>query len=620
MTSGAPEIVAALFMALLNSFWQGVAAATLYAVLYPLFKHPQAKYLLAMTAFAAMPVAFLTTFGIALSQMAGGAQSNSGLQFANAQFEWYFVVCWSIGVCLFGLRLLGGWCWLRMTIVRHAQEAPPELQRVFVALRRRLGVSSRVRLRISDSINNAVALGVVQPLVLLPLSMLSGASPDVVRAALVHELSHLRRFDHIAVVFQAIGESLLFFHPAIWWLSKETRRLREYRCDDDSIEVFGDKHAYARVLVALEEQRSTYYRPKLAMNGGNLMDRIEKIFSPQGRAGSAPLGFPALMLTLLLGVTLVSLSHSEEQRSEKPMLDHQRVSIRWLPDSVSRWRDQIEIAARRHQVPADFLALVLLVESNGNEKAVSSNGAQGLMQVMPATAQLIASRRGMEDFGPEQLLEPETNIDFGAWYLAEQMSLFSSHGDDVLPLAIAAYNAGPKAVQASLAGDGDLAEETRHYRDRVMRMWSERHQPRSSVLPKDTQSTTQPKTSVVPVIGYVSSRFGAVGKNQIIHTGTDIVAPAGTPVQSALAGTVRAVGEDDKRGKFVIVEHPKGVETRYYHMNKIVAQEAARVRVGDVIGEVGSTGQSTGPHLHFEIRQDGTPVSPGPYGFEFGSK
>ncbi len=614
------NIVPALYAALLNSVWQGVAAALVYVALCSAFRSYQAKYLLALTAFAALPTAFILTFGNAYLQSAASLPIETTRQLEGSRFQWYLAALWFIGATLLGLRLMGGWIWLQATIVRTAVQAPPEIQKLFETLRSTLKLSSRVCLRVSNALNTPVAVGVLRPMVLIPVSLLSGTPPDALRAILIHELSHLRRLDHIAVLFQVIGEALLFFHPAVWWLSKETRRLREYRCDSDSIEILGDKHAYAKVLLALEEQRSASYLLKLAMNGGDLMDRITKIYEPKLVARRVALGFTTLVLTVLMGITAVSLSYGEDRRLEAQEIADQRVNIRWLPSSVTQWRDHIEAAASRHQVPADMLALVLLAESNGDKDAVSRYGARGLMQVMPRTGQLIAARRGIDNFNPDQLLEPATNIDFGAWYLAEQMALFSEHGENALPLAVAAYNAGPRAVREHLSDGKALSEETARYRDTVMTMWNDRNKPHSGSLRKGSgKAVTQPQNFVMPVAGYISSGFGSVGKNSVLHTGTDIVAPTGTLVHSAIAGTVSTVGEDQKRGRFVVVEHADGLETRYYHMSKVIVGEDAAVEAGDLIGEVGSTGQSTGPHLHFEIRENGKPVSPLAHGFFSGT-
>jgi murein DD-endopeptidase MepM/ murein hydrolase activator NlpD len=94
------------------------------------------------------------------------------------------------------------------------------------------------------------------------------------------------------------------------------------------------------------------------------------------------------------------------------------------------------------------------------------------------------------------------------------------------------------------------------------------------------------------------------------HTGADIHAQAGTPVHAAGAGVVVFAGRQGGYGNIVYVDHGGGVVTRYAHLRKIVTHKEAAVAAGDLIGEVGATGRATGPHLHFEVRLDGSPVDP----------
>ena len=97
------------------------------------------------------------------------------------------------------------------------------------------------------------------------------------------------------------------------------------------------------------------------------------------------------------------------------------------------------------------------------------------------------------------------------------------------------------------------------------------------------------------------------------HNGIDLAAPTGTPIYATADGYVSKAGPFSSYGNYVSIEHGAGLETRYAHMSRVVAHEGARVQKGDLIGYVGSTGRSTGPHLHYEIRVDGNPVNPIPY-------
>ncbi|MBO8159640.1 M23 family metallopeptidase [Thermosyntropha sp.] len=110
-------------------------------------------------------------------------------------------------------------------------------------------------------------------------------------------------------------------------------------------------------------------------------------------------------------------------------------------------------------------------------------------------------------------------------------------------------------------------------------------------------STVRAGKLIWPVYGTITSPFGARGGR---HTGVDIAARTGTPIKAADSGTVIFAGWQGGYGKFVIVDHGNGIVTRYAHCNKIYVSTGQRVNRGDVIASVGSTGNSTGPHLHFE--------------------
>jgi len=122
-----------------------------------------------------------------------------------------------------------------------------------------------------------------------------------------------------------------------------------------------------------------------------------------------------------------------------------------------------------------------------------------------------------------------------------------------------------------------------------------------------------PIATPVPSEG-VSSGFGArrdpILGTPAFHPGMDLVAIFGTPIRAAADGRVDFAGPDGGYGNMVEIDHGNGLKTRYGHMSKILVKQGVFVHEGDVIGRVGSTGRSTGPHLHYEVRVDSEPVDP----------
>jgi murein DD-endopeptidase MepM/ murein hydrolase activator NlpD len=114
-----------------------------------------------------------------------------------------------------------------------------------------------------------------------------------------------------------------------------------------------------------------------------------------------------------------------------------------------------------------------------------------------------------------------------------------------------------------------------------------------------------------PVQGAVTSEFGP--RWGTMHRGLDIAAGTGTPVQAAGAGTVRSAGWQNGYGNTVVIDHGDGTSTLYAHNSSLAVQAGQRVEAGTVISKVGSTGDSTGPHLHFEVQVNGEKIDPRPW-------
>jgi murein DD-endopeptidase MepM/ murein hydrolase activator NlpD len=120
-----------------------------------------------------------------------------------------------------------------------------------------------------------------------------------------------------------------------------------------------------------------------------------------------------------------------------------------------------------------------------------------------------------------------------------------------------------------------------------------------------------------PVPGGISSPFGPryhpILHYTRVHSGADMSAGSGTPIHACRSGVVVIAGSQGGYGNAVVIDHGGGMATLYAHQSSIATSVGAHVAAGQVIGYVGSTGMSTGPHLHFEVRLSGNPVDPAPY-------
>jgi beta-lactamase regulating signal transducer with metallopeptidase domain len=218
------------------------------------------------------------------------------------------ILCWSAGAALMAARLLLGLAWVRRRSRADAYRPDPAWQAVLDRLAARLGITRKVILGLVDDLSSPVTAGFLRPLVLVPAALATGMAPQLLEALLAHELAHVRRHDYLVNLLQSAIEILLFYHPAVWWLSHRIRIERELIADDLAASVLGEPRRLALALSELDLlQLST---PQLApgAHGGNLMSRIKRLVRPQ----SEPLGssFAWKLALPALGLALTAALHA----------------------------------------------------------------------------------------------------------------------------------------------------------------------------------------------------------------------------------------------------------------------------------------------------------------------
>lgn len=162
-------------------------------------------------------------------------------------------IFWIVGVAGLSLRLFASWLGLR-TLKRSATEPLPRLLGAIVArLRISLCVGRRVRVLASRVVDGPLVFGLLGPVVLLPASVLIQCPPDLLEAMVAHELAHIRRYDLWVNVIQRAIEIVLFYHPAVRWVSDRMRLERELCCDDLAVVTTGRRAEYAEALVSLSQ-------------------------------------------------------------------------------------------------------------------------------------------------------------------------------------------------------------------------------------------------------------------------------------------------------------------------------------------------------------------------------
>jgi len=315
----------ALGWALVHFVWQGAALAAVLAAILFVIRPASARvrYGAACLLLLAMPIAFGVTLALLLP--AHPVRAAVPIQLAAPVFDsvadsgtarvpvrlrevlpWLAPV-WIFGVAIFYARGLTGWLAAGRLRRRGVCSAPPGWQERLDRLCARMRVSRPVLLLESCFADVPALIGYVRPVILIPLGCLAGLSVSQVECILIHELAHIRRHDYLVNLLQSFVEGLLFYHPAVWWVSRTIRTERENCCDDQVVEIAGDARAYAATLAVLEQGRFPAPQAALAATGGNLMNRIRRILrQPQPSRTSAGPAWAAGLLLLSFALALAA--------------------------------------------------------------------------------------------------------------------------------------------------------------------------------------------------------------------------------------------------------------------------------------------------------------------------
>jgi beta-lactamase regulating signal transducer with metallopeptidase domain len=217
----------------------------------------------------------------------------------------WLVGAWLLGLVLLGLRFAGSLFYLHRLPRRYAWAADHLWQAQLEKLKERLAVRRRVQLLISSRISEPMMLGILKPVILLPVGLLTQLPPDQVEAILLHELAHIRRADYLINLLQSLVEILFFFHPACWWISKQVRKERELCCDDLVMRGYRNPMGYAQALIAVQ-RFSQSQQTKLAMsftgNTSQFSHRIHRLFESGGEKKPASLAMLSTIILLCLAV------------------------------------------------------------------------------------------------------------------------------------------------------------------------------------------------------------------------------------------------------------------------------------------------------------------------------
>jgi beta-lactamase regulating signal transducer with metallopeptidase domain len=374
-----PAAMHSLGWALLHFLWQGTALAALAAAAMALCRRTSARYVIGVVALALMLLAPLATFffystqfystqfdsqrhsGVAdtakssplaavawpkargrsaasSSTQGSSIESSSGerSRLAPSDVLPWLVEAWLLGVAFFSLRSAGGFFLLERERRRQSVVVSPRVLEICHTRQRRIGLTRAIAYCECKWLQAPAVIGWFRPVVFLPVTALTGLSEDQLRSVIAHELAHIRRFDPFVNVFQVCVETLLFYHPAVWWLNKRIRAEREHCCDEMAVALCGNAVEYARALTLMEEWRSA---PVFAMaaNRGPLTERIVRVLGLKTLgAGMRGIGLTGSVLcltaALAAGNSLIGIAHPRLVRADS--------STQATPESADRSSQQ----------------------------------------------------------------------------------------------------------------------------------------------------------------------------------------------------------------------------------------------------------------------------------------
>lgn len=339
-----PSTMLSLGWSLLHFLWQGTALAALAAAAMALLRRPSSRYLAGVVVLILMLAAPVATFvfysqrqspppqdadipfSIALDRPAATQQS-PGIVLTQpvpaapafwsslATLPW-LVEAWLLGVAFLSLRSAGGFILLERQRRKQASIVSERVLEICYTLQDRLGLQRAITYCECRWLQAPGVIGWFRPVVFLPVSALTGLSEEQLEAVIAHELAHIRRFDPFVNVFQVFVETLLFYHPAIWWLNRRIRVEREHCCDDLAVELCGNAVEYARALTLMEAWRSLPVFA-MALNRGPLKERVVRVLGLKTLgAGTRGIGLSGSILcltaALFAGHALLGMGHLGE--------------------------------------------------------------------------------------------------------------------------------------------------------------------------------------------------------------------------------------------------------------------------------------------------------------------
>ena len=423
-------LLVTLAITLLHFLWQGLVIAGILKIAFILLENSKALYRYSL-ATAAMLISLLapvmTFFWLYARLDQSSISANTTVQFTplvtlsqsagvNLTDTWlaqsvnYFSLlslAWIFGISLMTVKLMLELYRVNQLPKKHFQPPSDALKSRFEELAEQIGLTKAPQLVISFTAKVPMAIGWIKPVVLLPAHMLTGLSQSQLEMLLLHELAHIRRHDYLVNFLQTLVEILLFFHPAVKWVSKQMRLEREYCSDDIAVDHCQSALAYAHTLadgaqLCHRHHHATIPTMAMAASGGDLKQRVSRLVNHQCTSSNNQgkwLAGSMISLSLILGFVIQSKAplsfgvHVNEVTlfNGKKANNHTRSS-----DQVARQQSTTDFVAKQTSIASQLLA-----KSSAPESA----------DIIAANQQPVIVAKASQDIAHEQIMDTAT-LDF----------------------------------------------------------------------------------------------------------------------------------------------------------------------------------------------------------------
>ena len=488
-----------------------------------------------------------------------------------AQFVPYLWI--SVSIIFLFYNLISYWIYIYKNKKNSIEIKVPEIEEKITKICREMKLKN-ISYAFSKSIATPMVVGIFKKKIMLPENILKIENYEMI---LVHEIVHIKNKDIECKFVLLLINSIYWFNPVIYKFIDQVEEVLELKCDEIVLENRPQiyKIKYAQVLLnQIEENRNLKYRFSLnfANKRRNIMKRFSNIVDKNKKKNM--IGISCIMASAIIISSAIIFSF--------PSINFASIQEDALENEANNFVEDEEMIEKEETFeliysekqekvnPKENIVNESSLENIVNETEESENGSEIKNEIINSQDAKVVKTK-------------VTEIDY-----------------EVTPVET---DENESVSENTISEDKSLEEESK-----------EATEIEGKSFAQNTGDAKILHVACIPELicplenGTITSRFGK--RSNGTHTGLDINAVPGTPIKAAASGTVVYSGYKGSYGYLVIIDHGNDFQTWYAQCSKLHVEVNQEVNQGDIIAEVGMTGNSTGPHLHFETRDNGKPVNP----------